>query len=730
MSQLMLVDIEDAAGQKLGAGPIYTATNWQQTARLDRAGDFAFTMPATDARAAYCRPKRYARCWHSGGEGLKSLGYGRIERIEAQEAESGPVLSVSGVDLLGELADRIMRREGLKTETTTHPTYVDFSGTVSDGPFYDLQPGDTTTYEETDTDNGIIASSYKFHFIDYILGPTFNTAAGAAHYEYSAGGTTWTDLTVISDTTIVAGVAMAQSGRVWFTPPSDWEPLAGQILYKVRLRAPVGNWSGKFDIKDISITYWLPTIDALNQVMAYAPPGWSLDAALGYTTLQYRPLTGTELFSDPGFEEIASGTADDTNSDTWTHWVAGEVGAGRVLAVTTHHGGSYGVKLLHGAVLADFAAISQTTAANENTEYTLTYWCQGDGTNGLMLRVYNDDAPYTLDDSITTLHYATNVSTTWVQERLTFTTPPGCTGLYVVFYAPNAVAGYCIIDDVSLQAGGGNSIYLQASDESVLEMLIRVSEVSGEHFILSPDGRKVLWLGKDARLLALRAVSNASPVEVSGVDGIALITDVTETEDTGDVVSRVYPYGAGMGGNRVTLASAATEPPAGYVVSKTLGYVERTAAVAALGVIETARSWSDIVEQTDDTTASAQSAGNILLIQAVNWLASHSATSTDRLTGDVPRFYAVGLAKCEQIVLPGHKARFVHHRWASGYHAVSIDRDLWILSATWRVGKNGAETNALDVSTVDRPAINDALALATGIRRIVGMAAHNTAEGY
>ena len=138
----------------------------------------------------------------------------------------------------------------------------------------------------------------------------------------------------------------------------------------------------------------------------------------------------------------------------------------------------------------------------------------------------------------------------------------------------------------------------------------------------------------------------------------------------------------------------------------------------------------DIVSQTVDTTAAAQTAANILMIQAVNWLETHSCTSLDRLTGDVPRFYELGLAKCTTMIYPGYQIHVRHYRYVDGYLAVHIDRDLWITAANWRVNQNGVETVGLEVATVPRTAQNDALATATSIRRIIGIQAHNTAAGY
>ena len=68
------VDIEDAAGNRLGAGPITTATEWQSTPRLDEAGTFAFSLPASDPKAALLANKRVARCWGIVDGAVREIG--------------------------------------------------------------------------------------------------------------------------------------------------------------------------------------------------------------------------------------------------------------------------------------------------------------------------------------------------------------------------------------------------------------------------------------------------------------------------------------------------------------------------------------------------------------------------------------------------------------------------------------------------------------------------------
>lgn len=738
MTTRLLVDIETLAGAKQGYGPITSATNWQATARLNRAGEFSFSMPATDAMAQYVRPKSYARCWHADGSGMRCLGYGRIERVELRESEQGPLLDVSGMDLLGELGDRIIYdRKSIRAEIAEHPSYVTAPTTEaadSTLKMRDNAVGDVTTYARVTCDDiagtpFVIGSPYVFFKLSVNLGTEVNNTHTVT-FQYSSDDT-WKSLTVTDGTS-----NFSVSGDITFTPPTDWEPATGEILYKIKLNFAGGDAGETVDIQDISVTYYGPTNTALADIIAYAPTGWSFDGD-GYSALQSRPLSGTELIANAGFETYTSGGGNETFTD-WTNVIQGTA---NVNADTDNeHGGSACVKLTATGATGgdtDYAGVSQSFVATGSTEYTLTFWTRGDGTHDGQWSIGDPDIAG-LDGAIIGTSDTLNATTSWTQVRKTFVTPASTTEVRVRLWSPVEGSGaYALFDDVSLQAGGGNSIYLQCSDESVLEMLIRCSEVSGENFILSPHAldaspqRKILWLGKDETDCGIEAVSFVDPIAAANNPKIALITAITEIEDASEIVSRVYPYGSGMGGSRVTLANCTTQPPAGYVLSTTGNYIERTATTTALGTrVEVAKSWSDIVAQTGDTTAAAQNAANILMIQAVNWLSTHSCTSLDRLTGDVPRFFELGLAKCNTMIYPGYQIRVRHHRFVDGYHAVHIDRDLWITAATWRVDRSGVQTVGLEVATVPRAAINDALATATSIRRIIGIQAHNTAAGY
>jgi hypothetical protein len=741
MSNRLWVDIEDSWGEIQGYGPIVSVTDWQATARMNRAGAFSFSMPATDPLAAQVRPMRAARCWHADGYGIRCVGFGRIERIEMRETEQGPLLDVSGCDMLGLLADRIIAdRKSIRAEITEHPSYLTAPTTEAANSTLKMRDNlveDTTTYARMECDDlattpFVIGAPFIFFKISVNIGTETNSTHTVS-FQYSSDDT-WKTLTVTDGTS-----GFAASGDITFTPPSDWEPATGEILYKVKINFEYGDGGETVDIQDISIAYFGPTNTALGDILGYAPNSWTFDSD-GYGELQNRPLTGTELVLNAGFEDYATVGANEVFDD----WNNGIIGTANINADTTNeHGGAACVKLTTTGATGgstDYAVIYKGYDVTGNTEYTVSFWTRGDGTHDGQYSI-TDTNLVGSDRNIIGPTDTMASDTTWTKITRTLITPAITTNLTIGLFSPiegnSGTAPYALFDDVSLQAGGGNSIYLQCSDESVLEMLVRCSEVAGENFILSPDAllvptqRKVLWLGKDETDCGIAARSFVDPILVEDNDNIAVITAITEIEDASELCSRVYPYGSGMGGSRVTLANCTTQPPSGYTLSTTDNYIERPAATTALGNrIEVAKSWNDIVAQADDSTAAQQSAANILMIQAVNWLETHSCTSTDRLTGDVPRFFELSLAKCTTMIYPGYQINVRHHRFADGYHAVSIDRDLWITAATWRVTTNGVETVALDVATVPRTAQNDALATATSIRRIIGIQAHNTAIGY
>jgi hypothetical protein len=97
------IDIEDSSGSKQGAGPIYTAQDWEQTRRLSEAGDFRFRLPGNDERASLASLKFVARCRTIILSAVADLGAGIIDSIKRSPKSDLIDLEISGDDLFREL---------------------------------------------------------------------------------------------------------------------------------------------------------------------------------------------------------------------------------------------------------------------------------------------------------------------------------------------------------------------------------------------------------------------------------------------------------------------------------------------------------------------------------------------------------------------------------------------------------------------------------------------------
>ena len=101
------VDIENASGARLGAGPL-RAQGWRHTGRLSVCGDFEFKIGGADPNIAALSEKRVAVCRYITKTGtLAEFGRGVIDTIERSIDEHGALwLVVKGNDIARELSYR------------------------------------------------------------------------------------------------------------------------------------------------------------------------------------------------------------------------------------------------------------------------------------------------------------------------------------------------------------------------------------------------------------------------------------------------------------------------------------------------------------------------------------------------------------------------------------------------------------------------------------------------
>lgn len=113
------VDIEDSSGNKLGVGPLESVTDWQYTARMDRAGTFQFTFHGNDGQASLVQNRRIARAYAWLDGAWLEVGAGVIDEDGKTPGSDGRVSrTASGNDLITELRYRSVHQ--LKIGALTH----------------------------------------------------------------------------------------------------------------------------------------------------------------------------------------------------------------------------------------------------------------------------------------------------------------------------------------------------------------------------------------------------------------------------------------------------------------------------------------------------------------------------------------------------------------------------------------------------------------------------------
>jgi hypothetical protein len=314
----MWIDIEDAAGNKLSSGPLTTASGWRQTKRLKRAGEFAFTFPASDPKAADLTYRRRVRCWEFDPL-LKRLvdgGSGVVETLRTSvDASGAAIIQVMGGDLLRELADRTVGDLKLMVESTYAPTEVSqqIASPPSGDVLTDAYDGNLGTSENvtlTGSATGApndwiyVGHTKEFSRVSFTLGVNVNAVnselRGQFLSTYADGSVGWESAKITTDGTKTGAApnekTFAQSGIVTFDPPSGWEPLGSDYLVRFYVTADIDD----VDFAEIEVKIFEPTTTALADVMAFAPAGWSLDAGLGYTATKagvYLTMSGESVLT-------------------------------------------------------------------------------------------------------------------------------------------------------------------------------------------------------------------------------------------------------------------------------------------------------------------------------------------------------------------------------------------------------------------------------------------------
>ena len=244
-----------------------------------------------------------------------------------------------------------------------------------------------------------------------------------------------------------------------------------------------------------------------------------------------------------------------------------------------------------------------------------------------------------------------------------------------------------------------NGVYIRLDGQSVLNALSSLSEATGEHWRLG-TGRQVVWIGSYSSFAAsgVRAIGGV-PIgnQALGADELVIIKRLKKIDDSHELVTRIYPRGAGNGDAILRFEALTDSAPVGYTLSQANNYVENDAAVIAYDNIEREIDFKNTSPQANSAGDNEQAA-NQLLRNAVEYLRRWSAPQY---------FYELELAKTEVQLLPGTTIKVVYKNTVNGVDVLDIDQDLNIINVTERISADGLTTIRIQVSTIDSAAMND-----------------------
>ena len=319
------IDVEDSAGNKLGSGPITTATKWEYTPRMDAAGSFSFEVPAADEQSGLLQSKRVVRCYGIIDGQVTELGAGIIDDVRVRVGNP-PAIVVSGNDLLTELGTRSVGHLVICERDWVDLADGDFGNLAwirvneqgepnPDTAIPNAHDGNPSTYAEIylRSDKAgypeygtwlYVGRDSRFDRIRMTLSQ-FNTNANTPLLLQYFDGTAWKNLSH-TDGTAVSGRTWAQSGDITFTRPGDWQRYtavgdAGNWFW-VRMRVqrvPPADPSGTSYVRvhEVEVYADVPTTNGVNLIMGHAPETWQRTGYPATTRSHYLEFEGASVLA-------------------------------------------------------------------------------------------------------------------------------------------------------------------------------------------------------------------------------------------------------------------------------------------------------------------------------------------------------------------------------------------------------------------------------------------------
>lgn len=119
------------------------------------------------------------------------------------------------------------------------------------------------------------------------------------------------------------------------------------------------------------------------------------------------------------------------------------------------------------------------------------------------------------------------------------------------------------------------AVVIDCANQSLLWCLVEIEKRTGDRWRLAAGGAKEIdLLGTTVQRSGVTAVGWLGS-EAHGNPDVCQITSLRQMEDATGTVTRIYPFGAGSGAGRLTIAAATLQMPAGYAMNRDEGYIER-----------------------------------------------------------------------------------------------------------------------------------------------------------
>lgn len=224
-------------------------------------------------------------------------------------------------------------------------------------------------------------------------------------------------------------------------------------------------------------------------------------------------------------------------------------------------------------------------------------------------------------------------------------------------------------------------VYHKYTGDTVLAALNYLATATQTHFCLT--GFRTLAYKETATDSGIIATERAT-----GDAGNCGIVRLQKRESSADLFTRIYPWGAGVGAERISLASTTRSAPSGYTLDTANNYICNTSYETNYDRIERHVQYSQVSPRVANRLANAETAANMLFDLALYDLEQQIAMFENDI-------YDLTLVGCSRAFRPLDSLWIYYNDPVTG---IQINQSMWVTAATISVNGDGIQTTQITVS--------------------------------